>query len=129
MKRRINQLKGRTVIVGWSIGAVAAAFLANCNCVDSVIMINAFFSRTKILARRNIVCDEEVNMLSTNKQPIKYTLIAGGLDDKIPYEESLKIVDYYGLSFENFLLYTYAKHNLNSFPKGQLAQIINCHIS
>lgn len=129
MKSRVKKLNVRTVLVGWSIGAVAAAFLANCNCVDSVIMINAFFSRAEVLSRRNITCDEEVTLLSTEKQPIKYTIIAGKLDDKIPYEESLRIVEYYGLSSNNFLLYQNANHNLDSFPNGQLAHIINYHMS
>lgn len=125
MRQIINKLTGSLVIVGWSIGAVSAAFLADCKNINSVILINAFFSRSEVLKRRNIQCDEEVTIASTYKQPVNYTIIAGKLDNKIPYVESEKIACHYSLSPERLLIYNEAKHNLCSFPKGSIANIIN----
>lgn len=125
MKYKIEQQKEKCIIVGWSIGAVASAFLAECSNIKSIIMINPFFSRSEILARRNIYCDEEVNISSTTKQSVKYTIIAGRLDDKIPYEESKKMVNYYNLGSDCFVLFPDARHNLNSFPERKIANIIN----
>ena len=127
MRLMIEQDYEKCIIVGWSIGAVAAAFLAGCTNVKAIIMINAFFSRSKVLARRNIYCDEEVSISSTTKQLVEYTIIAGKMDDKILYEESERIVNYYNLSSDSFELFPDAKHNLKSFPKGQIANIINRH--
>ena len=49
------------------------------------------------------------------------------LDDKIPYNESEKIVKYYNLNSDEIIYVSEARHNISSFPKGLLAKIINIH--
>lgn len=127
MRKIIDKINMKCVIVGWSIGAVASAFLADCTNVTSVVLINPFFRRSDILKRRNISCEEEVTILSTKKQAVKYTIITGMLDDKIPYNESEKIVKYYNLNSDEIIYVSEARHNISSFPKGLLAKIINIH--
>lgn len=122
MVLKVNQ---KYMVVGWSIGAVAAAFLANCANVFSVVMINPFFSRTEVLIRRNIECDEEVCICSTARQPVKYCIIAGVKDDKIPYTESIRIRDFYNLESKSLFLFNHAEHSLASFPSKKISQIIN----
>lgn len=121
----INDISGNVIIIGWSIGAVAAAFLADCHNIRSVILINAFFSRYEILKRRNIACDENVTIYETFKQPVNYIIIAGRLDNKIPYTESKRIALYYKIDPDRLLIFDEAKHNLSSFPQGIIANIIN----
>lgn len=125
MRIVINDINENVIVIGWSIGAVAAAFLANCQNIKSVILINAFFSRYEILKRRNIACDEEVTIYETSKQSVNYIIIAGRLDNKIPYTESKKIAHYYKIEPDRLLIFDEAKHNLSSFPKGIIANMIN----
>lgn len=125
IKKIIDNIEKKCYIIGWSIGAVAAAFLASCENVDIVFMINPFYKRSELLSRRNIFCDEEIDIGTTTPQPVKYIIISGIQDDKIPYQESLKIAKYYNLAFENLHLIENAKHNLVSFPVGKIADIIN----
>ena len=125
MRIVINDINENVIVIGWSIGAVAAAFLADCKNIKSVILINAFFSRYEILKRRNIACDEEVTIYETSKQSVNYIIIAGRLDNKIPYTESKKIAHYYKIEPDRLLIFDEAKHNLSSFPKGIIANMIN----
>ena len=125
MRNIISRIENKCFLIGWSIGAVAAAFLADCENVKVVVMINPFYKRSEILKRRNIFCDEEVCISSTIAQPVHYIIITGIQDEKIPYTESLKIAKQYNISSDNIHLINNAKHNLNSFPKGKILEIIN----
>ncbi len=121
----IEKVGQRCCLIGWSIGAVAVAYLSDCINVVSTIMINPFFCRSETLKQRNIFCDEEVCISSTLKQKVRYTIIAGKMDDKIPYSESLRIVEYYHLDSNALFLFDEAKHGLNTFPKESISEIIN----
>mgnify|MGYP003313695873 CR=1 FL=1 len=93
---------------------------------DEIFVTNRIL---EILNVDSFDCNEAFTDINLEENDYEIKKETENLTEALKDLESLKIVDYYGLSFENFLLYTYAKHNLNSFPKGQLAQIINCHIS
>ena len=125
MRSIISKIDRKCCIIGWSIGAVAAAFLADCKNVNTVVMINPFYKRSEVLKLRNIFCDEEVCIETTNEQPVNYVIIAGIQDDKIPYTESLKVANHYNLRKENLYLIENAKHSLDSFPSGLIQEIIN----
>lgn len=125
MRSIISKTDNKCCLIGWSIGAVAAAFLADSVNVDSVVMINPFYKRSEVLKLRNIYCDEEVCIASTTKQPINYVIITGIQDDKIPYTESLRVAKHYNLSNDNLYLIDNAKHGLDSFPSGIIQEIIN----
>ena len=128
MKTIINKGTGKYCIIGWSIGAVAAAFLADCEGVEIIVMINPFYKRSEVLKSRNIFCDEEVCFSSATKRAIKYVIISGTNDDKIPYTESIKISEHLNLSPNDLYLINGAKHNLESFPKGSISKIINNYL-
>lgn len=125
MRSIIDKSDQKCCLVGWSIGAVAVAFLSDCLNVASTIMINPFFCRSEILKKRNILCDEEVCIFSTSKQNVKYIIIAGKMDDKIPYSESLRIMEHYNLNPNALVLIDEAKHGLSTFPNGTISEIIN----
>ena len=128
MRTIIGGIRQKCCLIGWSIGAVAAAFLSDCVNVNIVVMINPFYKRSEILKRRNIFCDEEVCISSTIAQPVLYIIIAGIQDDKIPYTESLKIAKYYNISNAYVYLIEDARHRLDSFPLGKISDIINRYI-
>lgn len=125
MRTIIGRIEHKCCLIGWSIGAVAAAFLAECENVKVVVMINPFYTRSEILKRRNIFCDEEVCVSSTIEQQANYVIISGIQDDKIPYTESLKIAKHYNINNNNIHLIENAKHSLDSFPPGKISEIIN----
>ena len=128
MRNIIDNGNEKYCLIGWSIGAVAATFLSNSINVSSIIMINPFYRRSEILKSRDIPCDEEVCVSSTSKQNIKYTIIAGLGDDKIPYTESLRILEYYNLDKNSLFLIEEAKHELSTFPSDIISEIINNNI-
>lgn len=125
MRSVIISINQECCLFGWSIGAVAASFLADCENVKVIIMINAFFNRSYVLKLRNILCDEEVSITETKRQEKRYIIIAGKKDDKIPYSESIKIANYYKINAEDTIYCDNAKHNLSSFPKQKIASLIN----
>lgn len=125
MRSIISRTNNKCCLIGWSIGAVAAAFLADSENVDSVVMINPFYKRSEVLKLRNIYCDEEVRIENTTKQPVNYVIITGVQDDKIPYTESLNVAKHYNLGNDNLHLIENAKHGLDSFPSGVIQEIIN----
>ena len=90
-----------------------------------VILINAFYKRSDILNQRNIYCDEEVCFTMLKKTNKKIILICGEKDDKIPSRESRKIQEFYNSSKISLYSFPNAEHNLSSFPKGEIARIIN----
>lgn len=127
--RLINNIETPLGIIGWSIGAVAATFLSPRVNHRLIVIINAFFIRSEILKKRNIICDEEVSIINTNRNVhAKYVILAGQQDKKIPYTESLKIIDFYHLDSESLKLFDNASHNLSSFPPKSIAIEINKHI-
>lgn len=125
MRLEINKVKQKCCLIGWSIGAAAVAFLADCPNVKSVIMINSFFSRAETLKLRNIFCDEEVCLSETKKQPVQYTIIAGVQDDKIPYTESVRIADFYQIDQQSLICFENSSHRLSTFPLKEIAELIN----
>lgn len=125
MRTIIENTNQKCCLVGWSIGAVAVAFLSDCFNVASSILINPFFNRSEVLKQHNIFCDEEVCIASTTKQNVEYTIIAGKMDDKIPYTESIRILNHYNLDPNSLVLINDAKHGLGSFPQGTISEIIN----
>lgn len=128
MRKAIKNNASSCVLLGWSIGAVAALFLSDCDNVHTLISINAFYKRSDILKRRNIPCDEEVCVGDTKKQNINYVLILGAMDDKIPPEESRRIQLHLGLQDNNLFIFPKAKHDIASFPKEDLAGIIRKYL-
>ena len=128
MRSIIVKIDQSCCLIGWSIGAVAVAYLSDCENVCSAIMINPFFCRSDILKQRDIFCDEEVCISSTSKQKVKYTIIAGRMDDKIPYSESLKIMEHYQLDLGSLIVFNEAKHGLSTFPVKAIAELINREI-
>lgn len=113
------------ILLGWSIGAAAAAFLSDCISVKTCIMINSFYSRQEILERRNIKCDEQVCLESSYKFAPIYVIIRGELDDKIPPEQSDKIFAMYSSTNREMHSFPLAKHNISSFPIEDITKIIN----
>lgn len=128
MRKVIQNGNRPCVLLGWSIGAVATFFLSNCDNVHTIISINAFYKRSDILKRRNIPCDEEVCVGDTKKRSINYVLICGVMDDKIPSEESRKIQHHFEIPNNNFFTFPKAKHDIASFPKEELTDIIRKHL-
>lgn len=128
MRKIIDTVEQKCCLIGWSIGAVAAAFLADCKNVKTVIMVNPFFKRSNILRLRNIICDEEVCLSSTITQSVHYVIISGICDDKIPYTESLKVAKWYNINCDNVHLFKNAKHDLRSFPINKIVEIITNNI-
>jgi hypothetical protein len=128
MRSIIDKIDKECYLIGWSIGAVAATFLADCTNVKVVILINPFFKRSEILKRRNKFCDEEVCIESTIVQPVKYVVIAGLQDDKIPCSESRKIAEYFNIDNNQIYFIDNAKHSLDTFPEGRISDIINKYI-
>ncbi len=128
MRAYINKETEKCCLIGWSIGAVAAAFLADCKNVEVLVMINPFYKRSEILKRRKILCDEEVCISSTTKQPIQYIIISGVRDDKIPFSESLKVFKHLNLNSNDLYLIDNAKHGLDSFPSGRISKIVNSYL-
>ena len=127
MRQVINSFPKLTpkVIVGWSIGAAAAAFLSDCNSVETCIMINSFYCRKEVLKRRNIECDEDVCLEDSYRLAPCYVIIRGELDDKIPPIHSDRIRAMYPPSVTEFHSFPLAKHNISSFPIEKIASIIN----
>lgn len=124
MRRMIDKDHCPCTIFGWSIGAVAACFLSDCQNVRTVISLNAFYKRSEALARRNIYCDEEVCVGDTRRQKTRYVLIRGAKDDKIPPSESERILRHYGLP--KYCLFTFpgARHDIASFPTEEVTKLI-----
>lgn len=116
-------------LFGWSIGAVALAFLSDVSNVTKIIMVNGFYRRSDVLSRRNIECDEEICICSSPETSAEVTIVVGEQDDKIPSSESRKILKYLEYRSPKFISCENAKHNLSSFPKGFLAEIINSQIA
>lgn len=128
MRKVIQNSSRPCVLLGWSIGAVATFFLSNCDNVHTIISINAFYKRSDILKRRSIPCNEEVCVGETEKQNINYVLICGAMDDKISPEESRRIQLHLGLPYNNLFTFPKAKHDIASFPKEELADIIRKYL-
>lgn len=128
MRTLISKIEQPSCLIGWSIGAVAAAYLADIINVKIVVMINPFFTRSEVLRRRNIICDEEVCISTTKLQNVKYVVIAGKRDDKIPYTESIKVSEHLDINKNDFYLIDNAEHCLVSFPLEKISEIINRYV-
>lgn len=124
MKSIIESNHCNCTLLGWSIGGAAALYLADCRNVTSIIAINSFYTRSEVLKKRGIICDEEVLISETNRQQKKYTIICGALDDKVPPIESKRIIEHLALSENNLQTFTGASHNISSFPLKELASSI-----
>lgn len=124
MRRIVTKIDAPCSLLGWSIGAVAACFLSDCFNVKSIIMINPFFDRADVLSKRNIICDEDVKIRKSLYRAKEYLIIRGEKDDKIPPEESEKIVDCFGLDKSKMFSFPNACHSLASFPTLEIVSII-----
>lgn len=127
MRSIINSYTGlkRKVLLGWSIGGAAAAFLSNCTGVVTCIMINSFYDRTEILTKRGIHCDEGVCLKDAYNQANLYVIIRGELDDKISPEQSDKIFNLYQPETREIYTFPCAGHKISSFPLDEVVDIIN----
>ena len=124
MRKVISQDQQACTLFGWSIGAVAACFLSNCPNVRGIVAMNAFYRRSEVLSRRNIYCEEEVFVGDTKKQNLRYAIIRGAKDNKIPPSESIRILQHYNLTENSLYTIQNANHDLASFPKEEIANII-----
>lgn len=121
----IEKSTNDVILLGWSIGAVAAAFLAELEKVKGIVLINAFYDREEVLRKRNISCDEQVTLSSVKDTNKRVYIICGEKDDKIPYTESEKIKNIFSMTNCHFFKFSNARHNLGSFPSMALSDITN----
>lgn len=113
-----------TIIVGWSIGAVLAAFIAPYTSARRIVLINAFFRRSRVLALRGIACTEDVCIASAPKAKGEYIIIHGLRDTKIPFTESECIAKFFQVCQSQVYFYENASHSLASFVADDLVNII-----
>ena len=94
MQREICSSKSTNIVLlGWSIGGAMALRLANF--CSRCISINSFYHRRQYLLTRNMTIsdDDDFNIEELDLQDKEILLIAGGNDEKIPYENSIKIYE------------------------------------
>lgn len=128
MREVISRDMQPCTLLGWSIGAVAACFLSDIANVHAAIVINAFYKRSEVLAARNIFCDEEVCVGDTKRQNVRYAIIRGAKDNKIPPHESERIRQHYTLQEDCLFTFTEACHSIRSFPTEELSSIITKYL-
>jgi predicted esterase len=127
IKQMQKEIKdSNSIILGWSIGAVASLFLAKTFNFMHCICINSFFDRRMVLEKRGIQCEEDVWVETIRCRNKKFTIVTGECDDKIPSSQSIAIKNH--LENDNFaklISFPRAKHNLKSFPQEEMIEIIN----
>ena len=121
-----TSVPSKEIVIGWSIGAVMAAFLSERVHVEKYVMINTFYDRREVLSKREIECDEDVCINDIKTHNNQYILIYGERDGKIPPEDNKKVFEHLKKNNHVTIIpFKNAEHCIASFQPNELASIIN----